>query len=124
MSFLFVRAVCTLISFDLYIARRNFGAVCCKVREYPVDQTNHVADPVGRVCTAIDLACIWYPKRVQCLQRSAATTCLLRSCGVAAQLVIGAQQLPFRGHAWVEVNGKVVNDKPYTPEIYGVLDRW
>ena len=58
-----------------------------------------------------------------CQQRSAATACLLRKCGVPAQLVIGAQQMPFKAHAWVEVDGRVVNDKPYTPEMYGVLDR-
>jgi hypothetical protein len=60
---------------------------------------------------------------VLCLQRSAATTCLLRSHGVRALLVIGAQRIPFRAHAWVEVDGQVVNDKPYMHEIYAVLDR-
>jgi len=58
-----------------------------------------------------------------CLQRSAATACLLKRFGVSAQLVIGAQQMPFKAHAWVEVDGVVVNDKPYTSEIYTVLDR-
>jgi hypothetical protein len=38
-------------------------------------------------------------------------------------MVIGAQQMPFKAHAWVEVAGQVVNDKPYTPEMYAVLDR-
>jgi hypothetical protein len=48
---------------------------------------------------------------------------LLKQYGVAAQMVIGAQQLPFKAHAWVEVGGSVANDKPYTPEMYVVLDR-
>ena len=39
------------------------------------------------------------------------------------RLIIGAQQMPFKAHAWVEVDGRVVNDKPYTSEIYAVLDR-
>ena len=26
-------------------------------------------------------------------------------------MVIGAQQMPFKTHAWVEVDGRVVNDK-------------
>ena len=34
-----------------------------------------------------------------------------------------AQQMPFKAHAWVEVEDRVVNDKPYTPEMYAVLDR-
>ena len=42
---------------------------------------------------------------------------------IPAQMVIGTQQIPFRAHAWVEVDGSVVNDKPYTPEMYAVLDR-
>jgi len=32
-------------------------------------------------------------------------------------------EMPFKAHAWVEVDGRVVNDKLYTPEMYGVLDR-
>jgi hypothetical protein len=57
------------------------------------------------------------------LQRSAATACLLRRYCVEAHMVIGAQQMPFKAHAWVEVGGRVVNDKPYVAEMYSVLDR-
>jgi hypothetical protein len=38
-------------------------------------------------------------------------------------MIIGAQLLPFKAHAWVEVDGRVVNDKSYTREMYQVLDR-
>ena len=69
------------------------------------------------------MACIWYWKEVLCLQRSAATACLLKRHGVPAQMMIGAQQMPFKAHAWVEVDGRVVNDKPYMREMYAVLDR-
>jgi hypothetical protein len=48
---------------------------------------------------------------------------LLKQCGVAAEMVIGAQQLPFKSHAWVEVDGSVVNDKPYMREMYAIVDR-
>jgi hypothetical protein len=75
------------------------------------------------MCAAVDMACIWYWKEALCLQRSAATACLLRQYGVAAKLVIGAQQMPFKAHAWVEVEDRVVNDKPYMHEMYAVLDR-
>jgi hypothetical protein len=71
----------------------------------------------------VDLACIWYWKEALCLQRSAAAACLLKLYGVSAQMVIGAHHTPFKAHAWVEVGGRVVNDKPYTPEMYVVLDR-
>ncbi len=78
---------------------------------------------VETICHAIDLACTLYVKPVLCLQRSAATTILLRRYGWSAELVIGAQVLPFKSHAWVEVDGRVVNDKPHISEIYSVLER-
>jgi hypothetical protein len=37
--------------------------------------------------------------------------------------VIGTQQIPFNAHAWVEVEGRVVNDRAYMPEMYAVLER-
>jgi hypothetical protein len=123
MSCLVLKAYWKLIHFDLYLARGNFAALYDKVRKYPVGKRAPAPDAVARICSAIDLACIWYWKEALCLQRSAATACLLKKCGVPAQLVIGAQQMPFKAHAWVELDGRVVNDKPYTPEMYSVLDR-
>jgi hypothetical protein len=123
MSLLVFRAYFTLIYFDFYIARGNFAALYEKVRACPVRRGGASCEDVERVCSAIDLACIWYWKEALCLQRSAATACLLRRRGVPAQMVIGAQQLPFKAHAWVEVEGRVVNDKPYMHEMYAVLDR-
>jgi hypothetical protein len=75
------------------------------------------------ICRAIDIACVLYGHRVLCLQRSAAATLLLRRYGFRAELLIGAQVLPFKSHAWVEIDGCVVNDRPYMPEIYQVLER-
>lgn len=123
MSFLRLKSYLLLIYFDLYLARGNFEALYERVRRFPVRRITPPEDAVGRICSAMDMACIWYWKEALCLQRSAATTCLLRRYGVPAQLVIGAQQLPFKAHAWVEVDGRVVNDKPYMHEMYAVLDR-
>lgn len=123
MSFLILKAYLKLIYFDLYLARGNFAALYDKVRNYQLANIEPVPDAVKQICDAVDMACIWYWKEALCLQRSSATACLLKKYGVRAQMVIGAQQMPFRAHAWVEVDGQVVNDKPYTPEMYGVLDR-
>jgi hypothetical protein len=124
MSFLVLRAYLKLIYFDLFLARGNFAALYDKVRNYPVEKTTPPPDAGKRICSAVDMACIWYWKEALCLQRSAATSCLLKSHGISAQMVIGAQQLPFKAHAWVEVDGRVVNDKAYVPEMYAVLDRF
>jgi hypothetical protein len=123
MSFLVLRAYLGLIQFDLYLARGSFARLYEKVRQYPVGRPAPAPDTIERISAAIDMACIWYWKEALCLQRSAATACLLKKYGVPAEMVIGAQQMPFKAHAWVEVGDRVVNDKPYIPEMYQVLDR-
>lgn len=123
MSSLVLQAFLKLIYFDFYLARGNFAALYQKVRNHPVGRPLTVPDVIDEVCAAVDIACIWYWKEVLCLQRSAAATCLLKSYGVPAQMILGAQQMPFKAHAWVEVDGCVVNDKPYVQEMYAVLDR-
>jgi hypothetical protein len=123
MHFLFLRAYAKLVFFDLLLLRGNFNVLYEKVRRYPKAHNSLASNATERVCAAIDMACIWYRKEVLCLQRSAATACLLKQYGVSAVMVTGVQQLPFRSHAWVEVDGKVVNDKPYMHEMYSVLDR-
>lgn len=123
MSLLVLRAYLTLIQFDLYLARGDFEKLYDKIRKFPILRKPRRTISIEQICSAVDIACIWYWKPALCLQRSAATTCLLRRCGIAGQLVIGAQQMPFKAHAWVEVEGRVVNDKLYMSDIYGVLDR-
>ena len=123
MSLLVFKAYGKLIYFDLYLARGNFSALYEKVRNYHVRKKVPSSRSIEEICAAVDMACIWYWKEALCLQRSAATACLLRQYGVAAKLVIGAQQMPFKAHAWVEVEDRVVNDKPYMHEMYAVLDR-
>jgi Transglutaminase-like superfamily len=123
MRFLVLRAYFKLILFDLYLLRGNFNALHKKVRRYRVRKRTLASDATMRICAAVEMACIWYWKEVLCLQRSAATACLLKQFGVAGEMVIGVQQLPFRSHAWVEVDRRVVNDKPYMREMYAVVEK-
>lgn len=120
---LLIRAYFELIRFEFYLWRGNFAALRNRVGEDRVGKKIPSAEEIEQICHAVDLACIWYWKQVLCLQRSAATAYLLKRYGAPAELVIGAQQMPFKSHAWVELDGRVVNDKPYMAEIYAVLDR-
>ena len=123
MFFLVALAFVYLIRFDLFLAAGNFATLHKVIRQFPTFgmESTGMAE---RLCKAVDLAAIVYWKRVLCLQRSAATACLLRRFGIPAQMVVGTRHLPFKAHAWVEVHGRVVNDRPYVCEIYAVLDRW
>jgi len=123
MSLLILRAYLMLIHFHIYLFREDFSGLYRMVRTTETSKWPANPDTATRICAAVDMACIWYWKEVLCLQRSAVTACLLKRHGVPAQMVLGIQQIPFRAHAWVEVDGSVVNDKPYTPEMYAVLDR-
>ena len=116
-------AYAKLIRFDFYLRRRNFAALYNKIRSYPRQNCPTETWDADQICAAVDLACIWYWKEVLCLQRSAAAVCLLRKHGVPAQMIIGVQHIPFSSHAWVEVDGRVVGDKPYITDTYAVLDR-
>jgi Transglutaminase-like superfamily len=123
MCFLAARAFLFLILFHGYLARGNFAALHARVRRFRVRRPKQRSFTIQEVCQAVDFACIWYPTEVLCLQRSAAAACLLKRCGIPAQMVVGARLMPFKAHAWVEVGGGVVNDKSYVPEMYSVLDR-
>lgn len=121
---LILNAYLALIEFDVYLLHGNFAALYNKARNCPVAQKRDPSpNTVEQVCYAVEMACLWYWKDVLCLQRSAATTCLLKRSGIYAQMVLGAQHMPFKAHAWVEVEGRVVNDKPHIREMYSVLDR-
>jgi hypothetical protein len=122
---LFVRACVLLLRFEYWIRNRNFCRIYDQVRLTSIDEpASQPSDLPDQICHAVDLACIWYWRPVLCLQRSAATCCLLKANGFSARLVIGVRQLPFRAHAWVELNGAIVNDKPYLRTMYAVLDEF
>ena len=123
MSFLTMQAYWRLLYFDFLLMRGDFAGLYARIRNLPTAKGLPSSALVKTICSAVDIACICYPKQVLCLQRSATTVSLLKNYAVPATLVLGAQQMPFKAHAWVEVDGCVVNDKAYTPEIYGVLDR-
>ena len=76
---------------------------------------------VRTICDAVSLAACLYWRPVLCLQRSVCIVRLLRKHEVVARLVIGYRPLPFFSHAWVEVNGRIVNDSPTYRERLRVL---
>jgi hypothetical protein len=37
-------------------------------------------------------------------------------------MIIGAQKLPFKAHAWVEVDGEIINDRLASREKFLILE--
>jgi hypothetical protein len=123
MSLLTLKALIGLLIFDLRGLGGNFSKMYDAVSNWPVARQQIGADAVQQVCDAVNHACVWYPKRVLCLQRSAVTTRLLRNRGVPAKMVMGAQNLPFKAHAWTEVDGRAINERRDVQRIYSVWER-
>jgi hypothetical protein len=116
------RAWLGLAAFDLAL-RAGFARAYERVRAVPVNRRRRDACLPEHIVWAVDEACVWYVKRAPCLQRSAVAACLLRRHGVRAELVIGYRALPFESHAWVEVDGRIVNDRPQYQKFFTVLER-
>jgi hypothetical protein len=124
MKRLVIKSWLLLLYFEFIMRFCNFKRLHAIVRNQkvrPMDKGRVPSSP--ELCHAVDLACVFYFKQVLCLQRSAATTLLLRRYGWNAEMVIGAQVLPFRSHAWVEIKGTIVSDMPYLLDMYQVLER-
>lgn len=120
---LFFQALVALFIYDILAALRPFKTLHSTIKRWKVANKPIGKDTIDRVCTAVNYACVWYPKQALCLQRSFVTTYLLRKQGVPAQMVLGAQKLPFKAHAWVEVEGRAVNERSDVQATYGVWER-
>jgi hypothetical protein len=124
MYYLVFKSYLLLLRIDITLSRQGFKHLYDCLREQP---TREFRDsdriPCELLCHAMNLACIFYWKTVLCLQRSAAVVLLLRRYGWSAEFVTGCNLGTFEDHAWAELNGQVVNDRPYVREMYQILDR-
>lgn len=120
---LFCKALLLLVLYDVMPKFRSFKTMHSTVKGWKTADTPTGLDTIDRVCRAVNYACAWYPKQVLCLQRSFTTTYLLRKSGVPAEMVLGAQKLPFKAHAWVEVDGRAINERSDVQATYGVWER-
>jgi hypothetical protein len=110
-----------LVAFDL--ARpAGFARLCAWLHARRPSTRPSGTDPED-IVWSVDEACVWYLKGAACLQRSVVTAWLLRRHGFAAEMVIGCRPLPFESHAWVEIDGRVVNDLPQYQRAFTVLNR-
>lgn len=111
-----------LAIFDLVLSLFSLQAMCRCVRSWPRwGSRDATVARIGALCNAVHMACVWYPAKTLCLQRSAVTTWLMRIYGLPAVMKIGVRPTPFQAHAWVEVDGSVVNDWPRVKQFYRVL---
>ncbi len=117
-------ALILLTSVDALLKVGGFNTLHEVVKRWKLRQfSSDAAETIAGGCATVEKACVWHPKQKLCLQKSAVATCLLRSLGVPAQMVIGVHKMPFYGHSWVEVDGVVVNDHKNVQTFFEVISR-
>jgi transglutaminase superfamily protein len=79
---------------------------------------------VAKITRAVRSAELHGPGTPNCLERSMVLWWMLRSGGIEGELHIGARKngLRFEAHAWVELDGKVLNDSPDVHTHYARFD--
>jgi hypothetical protein len=83
---LFLKAYFGLFVYDILAIFRPFKSFHSTVKRWKVSNKAANQDIIDRVCTAVNYACVWYPKQALCLQRSFVTTNGL-----------GSPETPFQG---------------------------
>ncbi|GGG86413.1 lasso peptide biosynthesis B2 protein [Edaphobacter dinghuensis] len=124
MTILIVRSWFLLLLWDLVSRTFGFKGTRFCLRKSVSSPHSPSSFTSAGIVQAVKTASVLYFKDVWCLQRSIVTTYLLRRHGFPGELVIGATFMPQVTHAWVEIDGTVVNDKPYVIHRYQVLERY
>jgi hypothetical protein len=112
-----------LVTIDIALRLFGFARVYRLLRWRPSGGKPSDLGRARGLAHAVDRAAAMYFKRAWCLERSLVTVLLLRLCGLPARLVLGAKRMPFGAHAWVELDGVVINDDPRHCTGYSVLER-
>lgn len=119
---LIVRCWLSLLWIDVRLRVQEYPAV----RRFLMKRTSSRRAPRHSpvlLSEAMDLASIFYFRRISPLHRALCRAILLRDHGWAAELVVGLQLLPIESYAWVEIEGTPVHERAGALDTYQVLDR-
>ena len=123
MTILVLMAFKELIFYDILTKLGGFKQARSRVLRTSRKKLDAPPETVRLVVDAVDIASVFYCRRVMCLHRSFAAVRLMRKRGVNAELIIASRPLPFLSHAWVEVDNQIVNDKPGYKRKLQILER-
>lgn len=119
-----LQVVWELFFYDFLKAVAGFQAVHGRAARRPRRRRSPPPELDTVVPRVVSAASAFYWKPVLCLQRSVVAVSVLKKHGVAAEVVIGCRHAPFVGHAWVEVEGRAINDSPGYRQKMSILERF
>ena len=120
---LVLQALWELLRYDVMLKAGGFQGVHRSLGRFRPARRHSSCAPEAAIAAAMKDALCLYWKRALCLQRSVAAARLFRRYGFAAELVIGYRPEPFMTHAWVEIDGRVINDTPVYQQHFHTLER-
>lgn len=79
---------------------------------------------ISRTTELVEMAGRYTPRWANCLKRSLVLWYLLRCQGINTGLRIGVRRVrgEFQAHAWLEYQGKVLNDVPEIHTVYAAFE--
>jgi Transglutaminase-like superfamily len=99
---------------------RTFRLIAHMTRS-PTVRSPSSADEVDSLARRVALAGAFYPGRARCLEQSLLLHWLLRRAGVKSALRLGVNSFGRGAHAWVEWNGRPLNERGERIEKLTVL---
>jgi hypothetical protein len=106
--------------------RRTYRLLSGTVASAGVESTVSLAVQASamRLGQLLDIASRHGPYRATCLRQSLALWWLLRRRGLPAELRIGVAKVDaqMQAHAWVELAGRVINDRATVADDYAVYE--
>jgi len=119
---LIVRCWLSLLWIDLRLRVQEYPEVRSFLLKRKTSDRAPVQNPTV-LSEAMDLASIFYLRRLSPLHRALCHTLLLQDHGWPAELVVGLQLLPAESYAWVEVEGVPVHERAGALDTIQVIDR-
>jgi len=120
---LVVQALWELLRYDVIFRIWGFRRIHAGLRRMAARQRLGHPSMETEIREAMKWAFSLYWKPALCLQRSVAMARLYRRHGLDAEVVIGYRAQPFLSHAWVEINGRIVNDSVVYQQRLCALER-
>ena len=90
--------------------RRTLRLLSC--HRHRSTRARRADDWLYQVVRRLEVTCLVYPFGAECLERSVCLLWLAGRYGYPVQLRLGFQMYPFAAHAWIECEGRPVNDTP------------
>ncbi|MFI8577850.1 lasso peptide biosynthesis B2 protein [Rossellomorea aquimaris] len=117
-----------LLFIDNKIKKHGFKNSCESIRSLKNSKKNFKPKPenlhnLHSLCKEINELCDrhLFVKKAECLHQSILAASILLKKGYHIDLKIGVSKKDFSAHAWVEYDGKILNDQPEVHNQYNVI---